>query len=43
VVRPGLQGQGGPGLQRPRPQNRPAFLQRRPLAPKGKPPPKPTR
>jgi hypothetical protein len=40
VVRPGLQGQGAPGVARPGIQNRPALLQRRPPAPKGKPPPK---
>ena len=43
VARPGLQGQGAPGVARPGLQNRPALLQRRPAAPKGKPPPKPTR
>ena len=40
VARPGLQGQGAPGVARPGLQNRPALLQRRPAAPKGKPPPK---
>ena len=43
VARPGLQGQGAPGVARPGLQNRPALLQRRPAAPKGKPPPKPKR
>jgi hypothetical protein len=45
--RPGLQRQGvqqaAPGALRPGLQNRPALPQRRPPAPKGKPPPKPTR
>ena len=44
---PGLQRQGvqpgAPGVVRPGLQNRPALQQRRPPAPKGKPPPKPKR
>jgi FecR protein len=52
LARPGLQRQGvqpqgvqpgAPGVARPGLQNRPALLQRRPAAPKGKPPPKPKR
>jgi len=39
--RPGEPGARAPGVARPGSQNRPALQQRRPPAPKGKPPPKP--